>query len=282
MTKRTVLIVPPNDPEAVMISQIARALGIQMIVSPQPHGASLDKEKDILALVKAGKWERAVVVEMPGPKTEAALRRAGVELVIIDHHHYTDLDRAHDAKTKKLLPSSLEQFLKLFRVTDASLKKHGFAPRLVRGIGVMDRGYIWALREEGFSEKEIRAVIAYQKKLMASVRDRKNEARKDAIAERAWKARKTWGDYLVVSTTSNIELRSRVSLLAALELKQPTPMIILENGRGLIYVQESPAALTLFKAFGGFTFGLDRCWGYKYGKRKRPSLSDIKATLAHL
>ena len=75
------------------------------------------------------------MVEMPGPKAEARLRNIGVKLDIIDHHHYTGLSRAHDAKGR-LLPSSLEQFLAMFKITDRQLKSWGMNSRLVRGIGI--------------------------------------------------------------------------------------------------------------------------------------------------
>jgi hypothetical protein len=277
------LIVPPNDPEAVMIYQLGRALGIQMIVSHQPHGATLDREPDIVKLVQAGGWNRAVIVEMPGKKTETALRRAKVDVVIIDHHHYTGLDRAHDPKTHKMLPSSLEQFLSLFRVTNAKLKALGFTPKLVRGVGIMDRGFVWALREAGYSQADVKRVIAYQKKLMATVRSSKHEARKDAIAMQAWKRRKKWGMFWVVQTNSEVELRPRLSLLVATRINKPTPLIIVEKKRGLIYVQESPFAMKLFHKFGGFTFGMDRNWGYKnLSGKPKVDVKDVRAFLSKI
>src|SRR3989338_4178592 len=130
--KQTVLVVPPNDPEAVLISKIAKALEIPRIKSGQPHGASLDKEPKILQKIREGGWERVVVVEMPGPKIEKRLREKGIEVVIIDHHRYDKLDRAVDPKTGKLLPSSLEQFLKILCITDQQLRTAGFDPKLVK------------------------------------------------------------------------------------------------------------------------------------------------------
>lgn len=269
--KDTVLLVPPNDPEAVTIRNIARAMGLQMIVSPQAHGATLEQEPDLLNLVKAGGWKKIVIVEIPGPKIEAKLRKRGVEVVIIDHHHYTNLDRATDQKTGKLLPSSLEQFLKLFRLTDRKLLALGFDPRMTRAIGVMDRGFVWALREEGFTKREIQALLAHQKALMKDVRPSKDEAKRELAALRAWKARKTWvakdgTEYLVVETRTNLKIRSRMSLLEVEDIGEPIPVILLEKGRKMVYVQESDYAVRLFAHFGGFTFGLNRCWGYQNKK----------------
>lgn len=277
--KKTVLIIPPNDPEALMIYEIAKGLGIQIIRSPQPHGADLDKELDIVPLVKAGGWERVVIVEMPGLKTEAKLRKLGVEVVIIDHHHYTGIERAHDKKGKSL-PSSLEQFLKLFRVTDAKLAKLGYDPRIVLGIGVMDRGFVWAMQKDGFNEKEIAATIALQRTLLGSHGMLKDEDRKMAVARKAWDGRTQWDGYQIVQHNTDVEIRSRVSMIVALEVKKPTPIIFVEKKRGLIYVQESKNAMDLFRTFGGFTFGVDHNWGFRnVPGKKTVSLKDVQVCL---
>ncbi len=266
---RTVLIVPPNDPEAVMILELARAVGLQVIRSAQPHGATLDAEPDIVPLVRDGGWKRAVIVEMPGPKTEERLRALGVDVTIIDHHRYPNLDRARDAKTAKLLPSSLEQFLRLMKLTPVRLKKLGFDPRLVRGVALMDRGFVWELMKAGYDAHEIERVLAYQRELMSTVRDQSGEERKDAAARKVWEKRKSWRGFLVIESGSDIGMRGRVSLLIALELGRPTPLILLEKKRGFIYVQESDYALRLFKKFGGFTFGGDRNWGHRNVRGKK-------------
>ena len=265
MSPRTVLVIPPNDPEAVAIYRIAKALGLPVIRSAQPHGATLDEEPDIVPLIKEGGWKRVIVVEMPGPKTENKIRKLGVRLVIIDHHRYSTLDRAHDAKGKLLL-SSMEQFLALFKLTPAKVRALGFEPRLIRGIALMDRGFVWALMEAGYAKAEIKKVTAYQRELMGSVRDMSGEEEKRKIVEAAWKKRKKWNGFLVVEDTHDVGIRAGISFLIALNIGKPTPVIISEKSRGLIYVQESDHAIRLFKEFGGFTFGLDRCWGYKNGK----------------
>src|SRR3989339_800204 len=106
--KKTVLIIPPNDAESVMIRKLADKLKLPVIESKQLHGASLDRGHDYVDAVKEGGYARVIVVEMPGPKTETEIRKMGIKLEIVDHHHYTGLSRAHDEKGR-LLASSLEQ-----------------------------------------------------------------------------------------------------------------------------------------------------------------------------
>lgn len=260
--KKSVLIIPPNDAEAITIRKLANKLKLPVIESKQLHGASLDKGRDYVGEVKRGGYRHVIVVEMPGPLAEDKLRNMGIKLDIIDHHHYTGLSRAHDEKGQ-LLPSSLEQFLAMFKVTDTQLKRWGFVPKLVRGIGIQDRGYVWALQDEGYSKKEIQQVMAFHDSLIAHLHNPKNEARKSRLVEAAWKRRKKWKEFLVITTRADVQLRPGLSRLVVQEIGKPTPMIIVEHGRGLIYVQESPYALHLFERFGGFTFGLDRNWGHK-------------------
>lgn len=278
--KNTVLIVPPNDPEAVQIYLMAKAMELQIIRSGQPHGATLDREPDVVKLVRDGGWKRVVVIEMPGPKSEEKLRAMGVEVVIIDHHHYTGLDRAHHPKTGKPLPSSLEQFVKLFRLTDARLKKLGFDPWFVRAVGIMDRGFVWALLKEGYKKKDLMDVVNYQRTLMALVRDPKNDEKKQKVAQKAWDAREEWNGFFIVTDKSDQQIRNRISLIAALERGEPTPLIVVEKKRGLIYVQESGQGMKLFETFGGFTFGMDRNWGYRNVKgQAKVMLADVKKIL---
>ncbi len=275
-----VLIVPPNDAEAILISRIAQKMGLSMILSHQTHGASLDKGRDYLPLIKKGGYKKVVIVEMPGLKTEQRLKKLGIEVVLIDHHHYTGLDRAHDVKTGRMLPSSLEQFLKLFGLSDAKLRAFGFDPKLVRAIGVMDRGFIWALQEEGYSKKEIDEILTFHDGLLAHIQNPKTQARKQEVAFRAWQKRKKWNEYFIVETHSDVQLRQRLSRIVAIEIGKPIALIIIERKRGLIYVQESDCAMKLFERFGGFTFGQDRNWGYRNEKGKSTvGLKEVKKML---
>ncbi len=277
--KKSVLIIPPNDAEAMMIRVLADKLKLAVIESKQLHGASLDKGHDYVGEVKTGGYTHVIVVEMPGPKAETCLRKMGVTLAIIDHHHYTGLSRAHDEKGH-LLPSSLEQFLAMFKITNTQLKKWGLDPRLVRGIGIQDRGYVWALQDEGYSKKEIAQVMAFHDALTAHLHNPKTEARKDRAAKFAWAQRKKWREFWVVTTRADVQLRPRLSRMIAEKIGKPTPLIIVEHGRGLIYVQESSYALHLFERFGGFTFGLDRNWGHKNVPGETVvSLRDVKRAI---
>lgn len=276
---KTILLIPPNDAEAILITKLADAIGLPLLISNQQHGATLDFEPNIVARIKKTGCEEVIVVELPGAKTEEKIKKLGVKLTIIDHHHYTGLDRAH-AANGKLLSSSLEQFLKMFRLTDARLSKMGFDPRLVRGIGILDRGFVWALLDEGYSKKETQTVLAFMDGLIAPLHNPKTEARKQKIVEAAWKKRKEWNGYYIVETDADLSLRPRVSRIVAVEIGKPMSLIVIERKRKLIYVQESKHAMKLFHTFGGFTFGLDHNWGYKNEKGKKVvGLKEVKAVL---
>lgn len=277
----TVLILPPNDAEAVQILRIATKLKIQTLVSDQPHGARLEHEPDLADRLNETGKQTVVVVEMPGPSAEKQLRAGGFDLHIIDHHRYDDLDRMSDPKTGKPLPSSLEQFLEIFGISDDELKQNGFDPRLVRGVAAMDRGFIWALQRDGFSEEEIKHVSTYVRDLSRVARGDEKTERNEATAQEAWKGRQQVGEYvLVTSDEPGAEIRPVVSLMAAEQFGKPTPMIIASRGGLLIYVQESPKALDLFKKFGGFTFGQDTCWGYNNALEKRKvTVDDVFAVV---
>lgn len=245
-----------------MIQKLAEKLELPMILSKQLHGASLDKGHDYVHEVEAGGYDTVIVIEMPGLESEERLRVMGKTLVIIDHHHYTGLDRAHGSDGKMLM-SSLEQFLSLFHITDTHLVEWGFDPKMVRGVGIQDRGYIWALLEEGYSKEEAMQVMAYTDELTAHLHNPETEARKWELAQEAWEQREEWEGFYVVTTHEDLQLRPRLSRIVAQEMGKPTSLIIVEHGRGLIYVQESEYSMRLFEKFGGFTFGLDRNWGHK-------------------
>lgn len=272
--QKTVLIVPPNDAEAILISSLAQKIKLQTILSRQTHGASLDKGRDYLPEIKEGGYTRVVVVEMPGLKTEAKLKKLGIDLVTIDHHHYTNLNRSHPR-------SSLEQFLSFFHLTDKKIAAFGFNARLVRGIGVLDRGFIWSLQEEGYTKQEIEEVLAFHDELLSTIHNPRTEKHKQKIAHDVWKKRKKWDGYFIVETKADIQLRPRLSRIVALEIGKPTSLIIIEHRRKLIYVQESDDAMKLFEHFGGFTFGQNRNWGYRNEEgKKHVGLREVKKQLA--
>ena len=279
MKNTKVVIIPLNDPEAVLLSQIAKVMGLDLITSKQGHGASVDKSKGLIEKIIKGGWQEAIIVEMPGLKTEKMLKKLGVKVTIIDHHNYEGLKRAYIKG--KIKPSSLEQFLKIFKLTNKKLEKLGFQAELVKGIGVMDRGFVWQALEEGYSWRVIKKLMNYQDELMAQVRNMKAEEEKIKAAAAAWRNRETWGKYLIIRNPSNLGFRSRLSRLIAYEMKKPTPIILVEPKRHFIYVQETDRAQDLFKKFGGFTFGMGTNWGYKSERRKPgPKLKEIQNFLA--
>ena len=59
-----------------------------------------------------------------------------------------------------------------------------------------------------------------------------------------------WNGYSIVEDDTNMSMRRRVSRIIALEMKKPTPLIMVEKGRGFIYVQETDQAMELFEKFG--------------------------------
>lgn len=281
-TDKTAVLVPPNDPEAVMIRDIAKDFEIDVIASNQPHGAKLNDEQDKVQKIIDEGYETAVIIELPGEGQEQKLRDNGVEVKIIDHHEYTGLDRAHNEHGERL-PASLTQFLDYFAITDDDLREHGFDPKTVHGIALMDGGYVWALRNHGYDEGEIREIIKTQKDLMESVRKVQNEEEKEAHARKIWDEREHWNGFYIVVNETDYEMRARVSLIIALELKKPTPLILNDRGRGFIYVQETELASDLFAKFGGFTFGSGDNWGYKNrGKKKtnRVTLKHVKQAIS--
>lgn len=281
--ERVVLLIPQNDAEAVQIIRLAKKLGIQTMVSDQPHGARLEHEPDLVERLRETGKDEVVIIEIPGPEAEEQLRSVGFTVHVIDHHRYEHLDRMSDPKTGEPLPSSLEQFLAVFHVSDDELAEHGFDARLVHGVGAMDRGFIWALERDGFSEEEIKQVSRYVRELSKEARgDEMLEMNEDA-AKRAWEERTLVGEFVWVNSDEpKAEIRPAVSLMAAEQFGKPTPMIITSRGGLLIYVQETPKALELFKKFGGFTFGQDTCWGYNNAlAKKKMNVSEVVDFLVH-
>lgn len=277
--EETVLVIPPNDPEAVLIKQIAKAIGLSVLSLGQPHGARLEKEVDLPERIKNGGWKRVITVEVPGPKMEETLRSHGFDLVVIDHHEYTDLDRAHDAEGKRLA-SSLDQFLALMAISDKELESLGFDARLVHGVALFDRGFVWEMFKEGFSKEEVLQVIDYNKRLMQTIRPDVDEEKREALADRVWRERIEWHGFFLLFNDTMYQVRSRVSLIAAIEREVPTPLILVEPSRGFIYAQETDLAPKFFEAFGGFTFGQGNNWGFKNESgQKQVTLDMVKEVI---
>lgn len=282
--KKCLLIVPVNDEEAYTIAELGEKIGMQVYRSRQPHGARLEEEPGILDLIRSCGCDTVVTVELPGPEVEEQIRSLGKDLTIIDHHRYTDLDRARDSATGKLLPSSLEQFLDLAGLDDAELKELGYQPRLVRAVGLWDAGYIWALIKAGYSRDEIEAFERHKAELERRIGIPSATAASRQAAEQAWQDRQQWNGYTIVTADDpKAHIRSLVSRMAAKEFWKPTPMLISERGGQRLYAQETPSALALYENFGGFTFGGDQNWGYdSLDEGKEIKLQQIKVFLSNL
>ncbi|HRH32333.1 MAG TPA: hypothetical protein PLK06_03325 [bacterium] len=251
----TILLCPKNDEESLQILKVAEAAKIPTLVSEQPHGARLHNEPNLIARLKYvdPTATKVVIVEIPGPTVEAELRSVGYEVVIIDHHRYQDLDRMQHL-------SSLEQFLAVFELDDAHLSSLGFDPALVRGVGMIDRGFIWELKKEGLSQSDQKRIRDYYVSLMHELGSPSAEA--VAEAKRAWADKEQRGQlFVVTSKRADVKIREALSFVIADEYDMPPQVLILE-GNGRVSLQDSDLAPKFHQAFGGFTFGQDRCWGF--------------------
>ena len=178
---QTLFLIPRNDGEAQRALEILQALKSRnILVSHQSWGAVLAKEDRLLhnsqldnieieAFRKRG-VKRIAIFEIPGKDTEEKLRASGFEVVVFDHHTYSNLDRSN-----KL--SSLEQLMKFIQ-WPASKADLIFA--------VNDRSYIPGLKQMGLSDKEIRTVR--RKDLIAQGRSEKQVDDSIKFARRLIKA----------------------------------------------------------------------------------------------
>lgn len=143
--EQTLFVLPKNDGEALRAVQILLALGVPNLhVSEQSWGASIDHEVIPYNILR--RVQRVVIFEMPGAQGEAALRKSGKEIVIIDHHG----SELFPDRYKKI--SSLEQLAALLNwpLSDDD-----------RAIAVNDRGYIKGLRGLDISEEQIRRIRTF-------------------------------------------------------------------------------------------------------------------------
>lgn len=135
------VICPFNDGESKTIVDICRRLGVDIRISRQPWGATLDQEpSENLQNLK----RIVAVVEMPSASCEQKLNDEGYRVIIIDHHFYPklNLDRRQPL-------SSLEQIAELlgYELT-----------RREKGIALNDRSYIFGLLDHGYSMEEILSI----------------------------------------------------------------------------------------------------------------------------
>jgi hypothetical protein len=266
----TVLVCPRNDEESLQILKIAKAFNIATVISAQGHGAKLEFEPDIKDRIMKADPDAStvVIVEIPGLVKENELRESGLEVCVIDHHRYNDLDRLNDK-------SSLEQFLDYFQISDEELRNAGFDTVLIAAVAANDRGFLWELHKMGLSEQEEQRAIRYIKELVYELGfgDRKKE---EDEAREAWNARREQDGFLIIeSDNDEIDIRDAVSYLIFDEFKSPKPTII-KQGEYKLYVQETIKAQLLIEKYGGFLFGGGRCWGIVAEKdSKLPEIDEI-------
>lgn len=133
------LICPCNDLESVTILEIAKTYHIDTRTSNQAWGGKLGKEPEgnLQNLLK-----RVVVVELPDEVVEERLRSAGHDVIIIDHHDYSDLHRWR-------VESSLEQF--------CTLINHEMSLEELK-VAINDKDFIPGLARMGVSYEEMKAI----------------------------------------------------------------------------------------------------------------------------
>jgi hypothetical protein len=270
----TVLLCPRNDEESLQILKIAKAGGIDVLVSEQPHGARLEKEEDLLGRLRQvnPNVDHVVIVEIPGPDVERQLKEEGVKVTIIDHHQYDGLDRSSPK-------SSLEQFLETFHISDEQLTQHGFDPVMVKSVAAMDRGFVWELKKMVADPGTYKEALAYYRALTLELgADRR--LLEEEVAQATWEGRAERNGYVFVeSEREDVSFRDALSFLVAQEFDAPQPVIIKQGSRRL-YVQDCEQATDLYEQFGGFLFGQNKCWGVlATPKKPLPSLEDVLAVL---
>lgn len=271
--KNSVLICPRNDEESLMILKIAEKINLPTVVSKQPHGAKLSREKKLVERIRKASPDakQLIIVELPGPDTEQDLKDEGFEITIIDHHRYDDLDRMQ----KK---SSLEQFLDHLKITDDQLKDLGFDPLMVSSVAALDRGFIWELKDQNLSKKDFKRALKFYRDLTLELGEERRE-REEEEARRAWDDREERdGIIFVQSDKDDLSIRDAISFIVAEEFSKPQPVLIIQGERRM-YVQDCDRALDLYDKFGGFTFGQDKCWGILSEDKNLPSVDEVLAVI---
>jgi len=230
------LIAPINDGESKVIVKIAKRRGLDLRVSPQPWGATLDKEP-ARTFKKLKKY--VAIVEIPHPPSEARLRKLGHRLIIIDHHKYADgLGRYQRV-------SSLEQFAKLIR--------HKLN-RFEKGMAINDRAWIYGLLDAGYKPKEVKAIREYD--LAAQGLDKREKSFLEKIAQNAIEIA---SDVFVCPIPHKVNLsyvRDRLALQDT--TKVISSLLVIRNGHKLIrlvFTGRPELAKKLEKTFGGSLAG---------------------------
>lgn len=242
----TTIICPRNDGESRLIIDIAEKLSFDVRISTQGWGAVLSQEPDeTFANLK----KNVIIVEMPGIRKEKELKDKGHNLFVIDHHKYQDMDRSYPV-------SSLEQFACLLSYT---------LNRWEMGVALNDRGYIPALRKQGYAEDEILEIRQYDLEAQGYKPEYFEMLRRDYL-----KGYNRGQDLYVVETTC--EKTSYLSDLHFFENEKRIHRIDLivftagaENTMQKIIFYGSPArAKALQEKFGGYSGGDEKVsmfWG---------------------
>lgn len=268
--KTWALLCTTNDPESLTIVRIARALNIPCIESTQMHGATLAHEDQLHErLAVLGDTTDLAIVEIPGVKEEETLTAAGIAVHVIDHHTYEGLDRMQPV-------ASLTQFLALFEITESDLANAGFDPDIVKGVALIDQGFLWELAASNLSEEKQHAARAYYVACKREIQPKYTEVERDANA--AWAAREVREGIVIVEAESVHHVREAIAFRIADAYPQHPPTSIVVEGDGRVSVQETDQAEKLFATFGGFLFGKKRCWGM-LGKDHPPSVDNIVANI---
>ncbi|MDP3970908.1 MAG: hypothetical protein Q8P90_04360 [bacterium] len=239
--ERVVLVCPRNDAESQTITHLAERLGMTVITSDQKHGATLDKEPDLSNKLSATQKQEVWIIEIPNVEIEEALRVSGLELEVIDHHRYGSLDRTQ-ASNGRALPSSLEQFMARTHITDTELMAWGYDPKTVRGIGIMDHGFVQGLRNHQYDQADIARVIEFRQQLAAEIDPQYPE--RVIAAEQDWAQRREQDGFMVVESTQPYDARTFISEAAMKAGLDTKPVVISVNSGAKIYVQNiNPAGV---------------------------------------
>lgn len=242
----TSIICPYNDGEICLIVDIAKKLNFDVRVSNQTWGAVLSKELDETFV---NLKENVIIIEMPGIEKENEIKKSR-NLIIIDHHKYQDLDRSNPK-------SSLEQF--------ADIVSYKFN-RWEMGIALNDRGYIYALKENGYNDEEIKKIREFD----LSCQGYKAEDFK--ILEEDYRKGYIFNDSYIVETKNN-----KTSYLADLHFleneKRNKPLdlfVFTMSGEKKIneinFYGFPETAKTLYAELGGWCGGDEKksmFWGWK-------------------
>lgn len=143
------LVCPRNDLESATIIEVARKLGMDVRESRQGWGGRLGREpaENLRDLRR-----QVVIVELPDELAEEQLRRAGHDVVILDHHGYRGLTRWRPE-------SSIEQFCQLIG--------HEMTPDL-RAVAVNDKDFVPGLFRLGLHYSEMEAVRQRERKVLGT------------------------------------------------------------------------------------------------------------------